>query len=122
MILAWSQSQWSAQTRCRTIEISGTCTRRETARVTKSLAKGDGFLASASGFLALPVQGALFDSVDETDHQDHHEPEHAAKDRPGIKSFDVVAVHYGPRIHENNFKLKWKKKNTIKEKLTANSW
>jgi hypothetical protein len=87
------------------LKLSGTAHSGKPHGSTKSVAKVTASVRVRQDFLALPVQGALFDSVDETDHQDHHEPEHAAKNDPGIKSFDVVAVHYGPRIHEHDLDI-----------------
>jgi hypothetical protein len=59
----------------------------------------------ASGHLALPVERALFDSVNETDHQDHHKPEHAAKDGPWVEFVDVVSVHHRPWIHKDDLDI-----------------
>jgi hypothetical protein len=69
------------------------------------IGKISGALEGASGHLALPVERALFDSVNETDHQDHHKPEHAAKDGPWVEFVDVVSVHHRPWIHKDDLDI-----------------
>ena len=57
------------------------------------------------GHLSLPVERALFDSVNETDHQDHHKTEHAAKDGPWVEFVDIVSVHHRPWIHKDDLDI-----------------
>jgi hypothetical protein len=76
-----------------------------TALVTKELAKGAIPLRVCQGLLALPVQRTFFDSVNESDHQDHHEPQHAAKNGPRIEFVDVVPVDHSPRVHKHNLDI-----------------
>jgi hypothetical protein len=75
------------------------------ALVTKELAKGAIPLRVCQGFLALPVQRTFFDSVNESDHQDDHEPKHTAKNGPWIEFVEVVPVDHSPRVHKHNLDI-----------------
>ncbi len=59
--------------------------------------------------LTLPVERALFYRVNESDHQNDHEPKHAAENGPRIEIINIVAVHDGPRVHEHDLDIEQNK-------------
>jgi hypothetical protein len=73
--------------------------------ITKDLAKKLRVPAAVTELLALPVERTLFDGVNETHHQNHHEPQHAAKNGPWVEFVHIVPVDHSPRVHEHNLDI-----------------
>src|SRR6516164_7188106 len=54
--------------------------------------------------LPFPVQCTFLQRINETDHKDYNETEHATENGPP-KFLDVIPIRDGPRIHEDDLNI-----------------